>query len=150
LSILIRVFGQGLFLLVASFISQNAQGASDLTIQEIEEEGGLIQLVSGLRYKVIKEGSGPKPSINDTVVTHYHGTFLDGSMFDSSVRRGTPATFPVNGVIRGWTEALQLMSVGSKWRLVIPPDLAYGKRGMRGAIPPNATLIFEVELLDIR
>ena len=148
MSILIRIFGQALFLLVASFMTQSAQGAPDLTIQE--EEGGLIQLASGLRYKVIKEGSGPKPSINDTVVTHYHGTFLDGSMFDSSVRRGTPATFPVNGVIKGWTEALQLMSVGSKWRLVIPPSLAYGKRGMRGAIPPNATLIFEVELLDIR
>ena len=139
MSILIRIFGQALFLLVASSMSQSAQGASDLTIQEIEEEGGLIQLASGLRYKVIKEGSGPKPSINDTVVTHYHGTFLDGSMFDSSVRRGTPATFPVNGVIKGWTEALQLMSVGSKWRLVIPPGLAYGKRGMRGAIPVSYT-----------
>ena len=150
LSILVRIFGQAVFILSATFFSQSVQGASDLTIQQIEEEGGLVQLASGLRYKVIREGSGPKPLVNDTVVTHYHGTFLDGSMFDSSVRRGTPATFPVNGVIKGWTEALQLMSVGSKWRLVIPPHLAYGKRGMRGAIPPNATLIFEVELLDIR
>ena len=86
----------------------------------------------------------------DTVVTHYHGTFLDGSVFDSSVDRGVPATFPVNGVIRGWTEALQLMNVGSKWRLVIPPNLAYGKRGMGRVVPPNATLVFEVELLEIR
>ena len=107
-------------------------------------------MASGLRYKVIREGSGPKPLVNDTVVTHYHGTFLDGSMFDSSVLRGTPATFPVNGVIKGWTEALQLMSVGSKWRLVIPPHLAYGKRGMRGAVPTNASQRVEVELLDIR
>ena len=106
-------------------------------------------MASGLRYKVIREGSGPKPLVNDTVVTHYHGTFLDGSMFDSSVRRGTPATFPVNGVIKGWTEALQLMSVGSKWRLYIPHDLAYGDRGAGAAIPPFATLIFEVELLEV-
>ena len=150
MSVFFKLFCQAYFLLAVTFISQSAQTASGLTTQAIEQEGGMIQLASGLRYKVINEGSGPKPSLNDTVVTHYHGTFLDGSIFDSSVRRGTPATFPVSKVIRGWTEALQLMSVGSKWRLVIPPDLAYGKRGIRGAIPPNATLIFEVELLDIK
>ena len=138
----------GLFVMLLPF--SNVLGAKGMTIEEIEKEGGLITLASGLRYKVITEGAGAKPSASDTVVTHYHGTFLDGSVFDSSVERGKPATFPVNGVIRGWTEALQLMGVGSKWRLVIPSELAYGKRGAGGRIPPDATLIFEVELLDIR
>ena len=105
---------------------------------------------SGLQYEVLAEGSGPKPSATDTVVTHYHGTLLDGTIFDSSVDRGSPASFPVNRVIAGWTEALQMMGVGSKWRLVIPPELAYGERGAGGAIPPNATLVFEVELLEIQ
>ena len=145
---LIKFLGLFIFGLMGSFSFVAA--APGLTIQEIEGVGGINSLTSGLRYQVLKEGTGAKPSITDTVVTHYHGTFLDGSVFDSSVDRGAPATFPVNGVIRGWTEALQLMSVGSKWRLVIPPDLAYGKRGAGRLIPPNATLIFEVELLDIR
>ena len=145
---LIKVLGLFIFGLMGSFSFVAA--APGLTIQEIEGVGGINTLSSGLRYQVLKEGTGAKPSITDTVVTHYHGTFLDGLVFDSSVDRGAPATFPVNGVIRGWTEALQLMSVGSKWRLVIPPDLAYGKRGAGRLIPPNATLIFEVELLDIR
>ena len=145
---LIKFLGLFIFGLMGSFSFVAA--APGLTIQEIEGVGGINTLSSGLRYQVLKEGTGAKPSITDTVVTHYHGTFLDGSVFDSSVDRGAPATFPVNGVIRGWTEALQLMSVGSKWRLVIPPDLAYGKRGAGRLIPPNATLIFEVELLDVR
>jgi FKBP-type peptidyl-prolyl cis-trans isomerase FklB len=106
-------------------------------------------LASGLQYEVLVEGTGPKPSAEDTVVTHYHGTLTDGTVFDSSVERGSPASFPVNRVIPGWTEALQLMGVGSKWRLVIPPELAYGERGAGGAIPPNSTLVFEVELLEI-
>ena len=106
-------------------------------------------LPSGLQYEVIVAGDGPKPGPTDTVSTHYHGSLVDGTVFDSSVDRGIPAQFPVNGVIVGWTEALQLMGVGSKWRLVIPPELAYGERGAGGAIPPQATLIFEVELLDI-
>ncbi|MEC8071776.1 MAG: FKBP-type peptidyl-prolyl cis-trans isomerase [Pseudomonadota bacterium] len=106
-------------------------------------------LPSGLQYEVIVAGDGPKPGPTDTVSTHYHGSLVDGTVFDSSVDRGIPAQFPVNGVIAGWTEALQLMGVGSKWRLVIPPELAYGERGAGGAIPPQATLIFEVELLDI-
>ena len=106
-------------------------------------------LASGLQYEVIKTGAGAKPAATDTVSTHYHGTLIDGTVFDSSVDRGIPAEFPVNGVIAGWTEALQLMSVGSKWRLVIPPELAYGERGTGGVIPPQATLVFEVELLAI-
>jgi len=105
---------------------------------------------SGLQYEVLTEGTGPKPEATDTVVTHYHGTLTDGTVFDSSVERGSPASFPVNRVIPGWTEALQMMGVGSKWRLVVPPELAYGERGAGGAIPPNATLVFEVELLEIQ
>ena len=110
---------------------------------------GVTTLESGLQYEVIKTGTGAKPGPTDTVSTHYHGTLIDGTVFDSSVDRGVPAEFPVNRVIAGWTEALQLMAVGSKWRLVIPPELAYGERGTGGVIPPRATLVFEVELLDI-
>ena len=97
----------------------------------------------------MKQGSGAKPTINDNVTTHYHGTLIDGTIFDSSVDRGQPATFPVSGVIKGWTEALQLMSVGSKWRLYVPYDLAYGERGAGANIGPFTTLIFEVELISI-
>lgn len=110
---------------------------------------GVVTLASGLQYEVIVTGKGPKPELTDTVSTHYHGTLIDGTVFDSSVDRGVPAEFPVNGVIAGWTEALQLMGVGAKWRLVIPPELAYGERGAGGVIPPQATLVFEVELLKI-
>lgn len=110
---------------------------------------GVTTLPSGLMYEVMTEGSGAKPGPTDTVTTHYHGTLTDGRVFDSSVDRGQPASFGVNRVIAGWTEALQLMSVGSKWRLVIPPDLAYGPRGAGELIGPNATLVFEVELLSI-
>lgn len=113
------------------------------------QQDGVIELPSGLLYEVLTEGSGPKPKGTDTVTTHYHGTLVDGTIFDSSVDRGQPASFPVNGVIAGWTEALQLMSVGSKWRLVIPPELAYGDRGAGADIKPGATLVFEVELLEI-
>jgi len=105
---------------------------------------------SGLQYKILKAGTGPRPKATDTVVTHYRGTLLDGTEFDSSHKRGEPAEFPVNGVIRGWTEALQLMKVGAKWQLVVPSDLAYGPRGAGRRIGPNATLIFEVELLKIK
>jgi FKBP-type peptidyl-prolyl cis-trans isomerase FklB len=104
---------------------------------------------SGLQYEVLTEGNGDKPAASDTVVVHYTGTLIDGTVFDSSVERGTPATFGVTQVIPGWVEALQLMQVGSKWRLYIPSDLAYGPRGAGGAIGPNATLIFDVELLQI-
>jgi FKBP-type peptidyl-prolyl cis-trans isomerase FklB len=111
---------------------------------------GIVTLPSGLQYKVIQEGTGPKPAATDTVVCNYRGTLLDNTEFDSSYKRGQPATFPVTGVIKGWTEALQLMPVGSKWQLFIPSELAYGDRGAGGQIGPNATLIFEVELLSIQ
>jgi FKBP-type peptidyl-prolyl cis-trans isomerase FklB len=112
---------------------------------------GVVTLPSGLQYKILKEGNGPKPTASDSVVCNYKGTLINGTEFDSSYKRGEPATFPVTGVIKGWTEALQLMPVGSKWQLFIPPDLAYGPRGTPGGpIGPNATLIFEVELLSIK
>lgn len=113
-------------------------------------QDGVTTLPSGLMYEVLVEGTGEKPTIDDTVETHYHGTLMDGTVFDSSVERDSPATFPVSGVIKGWTEALQLMAVGSKWKLVVPSDLAYGERGAGGDIGPNATLVFEVELLAIK
>jgi FKBP-type peptidyl-prolyl cis-trans isomerase len=110
---------------------------------------GVTTTESGLQYEVITQGSGPTPSAADRVSVHYRGTLIDGTEFESSYERGEPATFPVNGVINGWIEALQLMPVGSKYRLVIPSDLAYGERGSGANIGPNATLIFEVELLEI-
>ncbi|MFT4534718.1 MAG: FKBP-type peptidyl-prolyl cis-trans isomerase FklB [Saprospiraceae bacterium] len=110
---------------------------------------GVITLESGLQYQVLAEGEGEKPTADSTVTTHYHGTTVDGKVFDSSVERGTPASFPVKGVIAGWTEALQLMPVGSKWRLTVPSNLAYGDRGAGPDIGPHATLIFDVELLKI-
>lgn len=112
---------------------------------------GVVALPSGLQYKVIQNGDGPKPTAADTVVCNYKGTLIDGTEFDSSYKRGQPATFPVNQVIKGWTEALQLMPVGSKWELYIPSNLAYGERGTQGGpIGPNETLVFEVELLSIQ
>jgi FKBP-type peptidyl-prolyl cis-trans isomerase FklB len=111
---------------------------------------GVVTLPSGLQYKVIKQGDGPKPTASDTVVTNYRGTLIDGTEFDSSYKRGEPATFPVGQVIKGWTEALQLMPVGSKWQLYIPSDLAYGERSPGGEIGPNSTLIFDIELLSIQ
>tara|TARA_B100000513_G_C11903452_1_gene186066 strand:- start:5151 stop:5816 length:666 start_codon:yes stop_codon:yes gene_type:complete len=110
---------------------------------------GVTTLESGLQYEVITRGEGAKPTLNDQVTTHYHGTLIDGTVFDSSVERGQPATFPVSGVIKGWTEALQLMSVGSKWKLFVPYNLAYGERGAGANIGPFTTLIFEVELISI-
>jgi len=110
---------------------------------------GVIETKSGLQYEVIKEGTGPKPTLQDKVTVNYHGTLLDGTVFDSSVDRGKPVTFPVGGVIPGWQEALQLMNVGSKYKLYVPPSLAYGEKGAGGMIGPNETLVFEVELLSI-
>ena len=110
---------------------------------------GVVALPSGLQYKIETAGTGPKPTTSDTVTCNYRGTLIDGKEFDSSYKRGAPASFPVGGVIKGWTEALQLMPVGSKWQLFIPPDLAYGDRGAGGDIGPGETLIFEVELLSI-
>ena len=110
---------------------------------------GVTTLPSGLQYSVLTEGSGEKPTVNSNVTTHYHGTTIDGNVFDSSVQRGEPASFPVSGVIKGWTEALQLMAVGSKWKLFIPSELAYGDRGAGADIGPNSALVFEVELISI-
>ncbi len=135
-------------------------------LQEKQFEGNIIQgkefleenakreevttLPSGLQYEVLKEGVGVKPGINDNVTTHYHGTLIDGTVFDSSVNRNQPATFPVNGVIKGWVEALQLMNMGSKWRIYVPEDLAYGANPHPGGpIEPFTTLIFDIELLSI-
>lgn len=109
----------------------------------------VVTLPSGLQYEVLTEGNGAKPAATDKVKCHYHGTLLDGTVFDSSVQRGEPAQFGVNQVIKGWVEALQLMSVGSKWRLFIPSHLAYGEQGAGNSIEPNTTLIFDVELLGI-
>jgi FKBP-type peptidyl-prolyl cis-trans isomerase len=115
-----------------------------------KKKDGVVTTASGLQYKILKAGDGPKPTAKDTVVCNYRGTLLNDTEFDSSYKRGQPLTVPVTGVIKGWTEALQLMPVGSKWQLFIPGDLAYGERGARGTIGPNATLIFEVELLSIQ
>jgi FKBP-type peptidyl-prolyl cis-trans isomerase FklB len=109
----------------------------------------VVSLPSGLQYKILRKGDGPKPSASDKVKTHYHGTLIDGTVFDSSVQRGEPISFPVGGVIPGWVEALQLMPVGSKWRLFIPYQLAYGEQGSGPSIPPYSALIFDVELLGI-
>jgi FKBP-type peptidyl-prolyl cis-trans isomerase FklB len=111
---------------------------------------GVKELPNGLQYKVLKAGTGAKPAATDTVEVNYRGTLIDGTEFDSSYKRGQPATFPVNGVIKGWTQALQMMNEGSKWQLFIPADLAYGSRGAGGVIGPNATLVFEVELLKVK
>ena len=111
---------------------------------------GIVTLPSGLEYKILAQGTGPKPAATDTVVCNYRGTLINGTEFDSSYKRGQPATFPVTGVIKGWTEALQLMPVGSKWQLFLPAGLAYGERGPSPEIGPNSTLVFEVELLSIQ
>jgi FKBP-type peptidyl-prolyl cis-trans isomerase len=111
---------------------------------------GVVTLPSGLQYKILTQGTGPKPTATDSVVCNYRGTLINGTEFDSSYKRGEPATFPVNGVIKGWTEALQLMPVGSKWQLFVPSDLAYGERSPGPEITPDSTLIFEVELLSIQ
>ncbi len=115
-----------------------------------KKQKGVVTLPSGLQYKILKEAKGAKPKATDTVSVHYRGTLIDGTEFDSSIKRGQPAEFPVGQVIKGWTEALQLMPVGSKWQLFIPSDLAYGPQGFGNLIGPNAMLTFEVELLGIK
>jgi FKBP-type peptidyl-prolyl cis-trans isomerase FklB len=119
-------------------------------LAENKKKPGVKTTASGLQYLVLKEGTGKKPELNDSVVCHYHGTLIDGTVFDSSVDRGKPASFPVSGVIPGWTEVLQLMKEGSKWRVFIPSDLAYKQRGSPPQIGPNETLIFEIELLQVK
>ncbi len=128
---------------------QKNKGASAKFFAENKTKPGVTELPSGLQYQIVKQGIGAKPTANDTVTVHYTGKLLDGTVFDSSVERNEPATFPVSMVIPGWTEALQLMNVGSKWVLYIPSSLGYGEHGAGGVIPPNATLVFEVELLSI-
>ena len=123
--------------------------AGETFLAENAKKEGVITTTSGLQYKVIKSGTGESPKLTDTVKVHYHGTLINGKVFDSSVQRGQPISFPVNGVIQGWVEALQLMKVGDKWQLFIPARLAYGNQSPGAGIPPNSVLIFEVELLGI-
>ena len=137
-------------------LNQAKQGKLDANLKAGEEflatnktREGVQTTASGLQYEVLTEGNGPKPKATDKVKCHYHGTLIDGTIFDSSVQRGQPATFPLNMVIKGWTEALQLMPVGSKYRLFLHPSLAYGERQTGSVIGPNSTLIFDVELLGI-
>ena len=127
----------------------NNKAEGEAFLAENANKPGVTTLPSGLQYEVLTEGSGPKPGPRSSVTTHYHGTLIDGKVFDSSYQRGQPATFGVNQVIGGWTEALQLMPEGSKWRLYIPSDLAYGKRGAGRDIGPDSALIFDVELLKV-
>lgn len=133
---------------MATVATEN-QAAGKAFLEKNAQEKNVVTLPSGLQYKILRAGEGPLPKLTDRVTVHYRGTLLDGTEFDSSYRRGEPATFPVQGVIRGWIEALQRMPVGSKWLVWIPSDLAYGERGAPPAIGPNATLIFEIELLSI-
>ena len=142
--------------IIQNFLSKTQEEMLENNLKEgkifLEENGkkeGVITLPSGLQYEVLQEGEGAKPKATDQVKCHYHGTLLSGEVFDSSVQRGQPATFGVNQVIKGWVEALQLMAVGSKWRLFIPSELAYGTQGAGNSIEPNSTLIFDVELLGI-
>ncbi len=128
--------------------SANLKAGQDFLAENKTREG-VVALPSGLQYKILQEGTGPKPGPKDSVSCHYHGTLIDGTVFDSSVQRGRPATFPLNRVISGWTEALQLMPTGSKWRLFLPANLAYGNRQVSPQIGPNSTLIFDVELLGV-
>jgi len=134
---------------VAQMKSESNKQAGEEFLAKNRSNDGVVETESGLQYKVIQSADGPSPTINDKVKVHYTGKLLDGTVFDSSVERGQPASFRLNGVIKGWTEALQLMRVGEKWELYIPGELAYGERGSGGKIGPNELLIFEVELLGI-
>ncbi len=143
MSISDRLFG-----IKAEKAATNLKAGHDF-LAENKNKPGVVELPSGLQYQVITEGTGPKPKDFNTVTCHYHGTLINGNVFDSSVNRGKPAAFPLNQVIKGWTEGVQLMGTGSKWRFFIPPHLAYGDRQVGSDIGPNTTLIFEVELLGI-
>jgi FKBP-type peptidyl-prolyl cis-trans isomerase FklB len=135
--------------LLALFVSVSFADANSDFLAQNKTKPGVVTLVDGLQYKIIKAGNGAKPSLNDQVTVNYEGSLVDGTVFDSSYKRGQPTSFPVNAVIPGWTEALQLMPVGSTWELYIPANLAYGANGVPGTIGPNETLIFKVELLGI-
>lgn len=130
-------------------ITEKNREIGEKFLAENKKRAGIVTLPSGLQYEIITEGNGPKPGITDKVKCHYEGTLVNGQVFDSSIKRGEPAVFGVNQVIAGWVEALQLMPVGSKWKLYIPSGLAYGERGAGDMIGPNSTLIFEIELIDI-
>jgi FKBP-type peptidyl-prolyl cis-trans isomerase FklB len=135
------------------FNQKNEKAAANLKagqefLEANKNKPGVVALASGLQYEVLTEGTGTKPLATNKVTCHYHGTLIDGTVFDSSVQRGQPATFPLNAVIKGWTEGLQLMAAGSKWRFFIPPHLGYGDRQVSAQIGPNSTLIFDVELLS--
>lgn len=129
--------------------NENLKAGEEFLAENAKREG-VVSLPSGLQYEIITKGVGEKPTAYNTVTCHYHGTTIKGEVFDSSVRRGQPASFPLNAVIKGWTEALQLMPTGSKWKLYIPPHLGYGNRNISREIGPNSTLIFEVELISFR
>src|SRR5207253_8354801 len=129
--------------------AQQNSSAGEKFLAENKTKEGVKTTTSGLQYKVLKDGNGAQPKSSDTVTVNYRGTLIDGTEFDSSFKRGQPATFPVTGVIKGWTEALQLMKVGSKFQLFVPANLAYGEQGRPG-IPPSSALIFEVELMDVK
>lgn len=142
-------FIQNYFNMLSSRESEENLARGRAFLAENAETEGVVTLPSGLQYKVLQPGSGKSPTARDKVKVHYTGTLIDGSVFDSSIERGQPIEFRVDGVISGWTEALQLMKAGSKWMLYIPPDLGYGEAGAGGVIGPNETLIFEVELLEV-
>ena len=127
-----------------------AKSEGEKYLSENAKKEGVVTLPSGLQYQVLKEGNGKSPKATDKVVCHYEGMLIDGTMFDSSVQRGEPATFPLNGVIAGWTEGLQLMKEGAKYRFFIPYQLGYGERGAGASIPPFATLVFDVELIEVK
>lgn len=130
--------------------AKTAEKEGDKFRKENKKKKGVTELKNGIQYEVLKEGKGKKPKATDTVTVHYHGSLISGKVFDSSVKRGTPATFPLKNVIKGWQEIVPLMPMGSKWKVVIPPKLAYGKTGAGASIGPNETLIFEIELLEIK
>ena len=151
----IKINQQNANILIQEYLTELTTQKNTFAIEEgkkfLEENSkrtGVVTTITGLQYEILVDSDGPKPKASDNVTVHYHGTLIDGTIFDSSVDRGEPVNFPVNGVIAGWVEALQLMSVGSKFKLFIPSNLAYGERGS-GPIGPSSTLIFEVELLSI-
>ena len=134
--------------MVQEMIVRN-QEESTAFLEENAKKDGIQMTGSGLQYRILKEGEGPKPKIEDMVTVHYKGTFIDGTEFDNSYDKGEPQSFQTDGVIKGWTEVLQMMQVGSRWEVFVPPDLAYGRRGLGGKIPPNKVLVFEMELVSI-
>jgi FKBP-type peptidyl-prolyl cis-trans isomerase FklB len=144
-----QILRQGFEFLKNIILKKNSEEGKKFLAENLKNNPKLKTTATGIQYEILKEGKGDKPKVTDKVLTHYHGTHIDGSVFDSSVDRGEPIEFPLNGVIKGWTEILQLMPKGSKWKVYIPSDLAYGPQGSQGGIGPNETLIFEIELFKI-